>query len=375
MNGTSSRIPVRVGFIPLVDCAVLVAAHEQGFAADNGLELHLLKEVSWANIRDRINVGMLDVAHMLAGMPIAQSLGINHVPMPTIAPIALSTGGNAITVSRTLHQALHDSGCDLSTPLGAAQALRHVIAHRSEHGMAPLSFGHVFPFSCHHYQLRYWMAAVGIAPDRDVRLAVIPPPYMVKSLESSQIDGFCVGEPWNRQAVAQNVGTILMPVHEFWPNGPEKVLGLHQRWADENPDTLAALLRALGEAARWCDDPSNRAELATLLARPEYLDVREEHIIDALDGTVAFTQNGAPIRPEPAQALWLYAQMVRWQQTPLSAEGEHAARRTFRPDLLAQAVPSCPPPAANAPAHTLDGLSFDPADLAGYIQALDSSNA
>jgi len=369
MNITDSLTTVRAGFIPLVDCAVLVAAREKGFAAALGLDLQLFKEVSWANIRDRINVGQFDVAHMLAGMPIAQSLGVGHVKVPTIAPMALGVGGNAITVSHALYKQLSDTGLDLSTPLNAAQALRQVVDKRRGDNIEPLSFGQVFPFSCHNYQLRYWMAAAGIDPERDVRLVVIPPPYMVKSLDAGQVDGFCVGEPWNTQAAEQGVGVILTRTAAFWPFGPEKVLGLQQSWAEQHPGTLKALLQALDQAARWADDPARHIELAALLARPEYLDVAESVVLSALKGDLSFRANGA-MRADDEHALWLYAQMVRWGQTPLSRDAEQAVRQTYRPDLLKDALGDVPHNELGKDAQPFDGVPFSAGDVPGYIAAL-----
>ena len=369
MNTTDSLTPVRAGFIPLVDCAVLVAAREKGFAAALGLDLQLFKEVSWANIRDRINVGQFDVAHMLAGMPIAQSLGVGHIKVPTIAPMALGVGGNAITVSHALYKQLSDTGLDLSQPLGAAQALRQVVDQRRGDNLEPLSFGQVFPFSCHNYQLRYWMAAAGIDPERDVRLVVIPPPYMVKSLDAGQVDGFCVGEPWNTQAAEQGVGVILTRTAAFWPFGPEKVLGLQQSWAEQNPETLKILIQALDQAARWADDPENHIELAAILARPKYLDVAEKVVLTALQGDLNFHENGA-MRADGEHALWLYAQMVRWGQTPLSRDAEQAVRQTYRPDLLKDALGDVPSDELGKNAQPFDGVPFAAGDVPGYIATL-----
>jgi len=369
MNTTNSLIPVRAGFIPLVDCAVLVAAREKGFAAAHGLDLQLFKEVSWANIRDRINVGQFDVAHMLAGMPIAASLGVGHIKVPTIAPMALGVGGNAITVSHALYKQLSDTGADLSQPLGAAQALRQVVDRRRGENLEPLSFGQVFPFSCHNYQLRYWMAAAGIDPERDVRLVVIPPPYMVKSLDAGQVDGFCVGEPWNTQAAKQDVGVILTRTAAFWPFGPEKVLGLQQIWAEQHPDTLKVLIQALDQAARWADDPANHIELAALLAGPEYLDVAENVVLTALQGDLNFHTNGA-MRADDEHALWLYAQMVRWGQTPLSRDAEQVVNETYRPDLLVDALGDMPRSELGESTPHFDGVRFSAGDVPGYIASL-----
>jgi len=369
MSRLESLDVVRAGFIPLVDCAVLVVAREKGFAAEHGIDLQLFKEVSWANIRDRVNVGALDVAHMLAGMPIAQSLGINHIKIPMIAPMALGIGGNAITLSHALYKELENTGENLKAPLAAARALRLVVDQRRGKDLEPLSFGQVFPFSCHNYQLRYWMAAAGIDPDRDVRLVVIPPPFMVKSLEAGQIDGFCVGEPWNALAADQGVGVVLTQTAAFWPFGPEKVLGLQDAWAQANPGTLRALLQALDQAARWADEASNHSELAHILAQPEYLDVSDNVVLTALKGDLKFHGGGA-VRADCEHALWLYAQMVRWGQTPLSREAEQVVCRTYRPDLSATALGREMVDKRDENLPPLDGIDFDAADVPGYIAAL-----
>ena len=366
MTDTHNLTPVRAGFIPLVDCSILVAAKEKGFAADHGIDLQLKKETSWANIRDRMNIGLLDVAHLLAGMPIAQSLGISHISVPTIAPMILGVGGNAITVSRTLYKELSETNEDISTAKGAALALREVVERRRRENAAPLSFGQVFPFSCHNYQLRYWMASAGIHPDHDVRLVVIPPPYMVKSLAAGQVDGFCVGEPWNTQAADEGVGVILTRPADFWPQGPEKVLGMQERWAEDNSNLLEDLLRALDAAAAWCGDGSNRQELASILSKPEYLGVSQSVIEQALDGDLQF-YNGRAMRAEAEHALWLYAQMVRWGQTPLEKEAEDIVCKTYRPDLLSAALGAKSVAQIAENPEPLDGVPFRSDDVPGYI--------
>ena len=369
MTDPQNLTPVRAGFIPLVDCAILVAAKEKGFAAEHGIDLQLKKEVSWANIRDRMNIGLLDVAHMLAGMPIAQSLGVSHITVPTIAPMTLGVGGNAITVSHTLYKQLQETPEGLGTPRAAAQALRHVVERRRRENLEPLSFGQVFPFSCHNYQLRYWMASAGIDPDRDVRLVVIPPPYMVKSLAAGQVDGFCVGEPWNIQAADDGVGVILTRPTEFWPHGPEKVLGMQEDWAEAHPETLAKLLHALDAAANWIDDQNHHGELAKILAKPEYLGVGESVIEQALGGDLEFYHGGA-IRAEADHALWLYAQMVRWGQTPLAKEAEDIVCKTFRPDLLNAALGADSATEQADTPEPLDGIAFRSDDVPGYIASI-----
>jgi two-component system, oxyanion-binding sensor len=188
---------LRIGFIPLVDATVLLVAVDQGFAAAEGLSVELVREMSWSNVRDKLNIGLFDAAHLLSPVAIASSLGIGHVRVPLVVPFNLGINGNAITVSRRLFAMLSNAADgDLSDPKVSARALARVIGERKARGFEPLTFGMTFPFSNHNYQLRYWMAAGGVDPDEDVRLVVLPPPYMVESLASGHVDAFCVGAPW-----------------------------------------------------------------------------------------------------------------------------------------------------------------------------------
>src|SRR4051794_2874603 len=198
-----------IGFIPLVDAAALIVAVDKGFAAAEGLDVTLVREVSWSNVRDKLDIGLFDAAHLIAPMAIASSLGLGHIKMPIIAPIVLAVNGNAITVSPALHAALGAAASDIVDPMLSAQALARVVAQRKARREAPLTFGMPFPFSTHNYQLRFWMAAGGVDPDEDVRLVVLPPPYMVESLQNGHVDAFCVGAPWSSVAVDLGIGHIL----------------------------------------------------------------------------------------------------------------------------------------------------------------------
>ena len=409
-GGGPGQRSVRIGFIPLVDCAVLVAAAEKGFARAQDLDLKLMREVSWANIRDKVNVGHLDCAHMLAGMPIASSLGIGHIRVPMLAPMALGLGGNAIAVSTALWQAMAGEGAILTDgPASMGRALKGVVAHRARTGQEPLTFAMVFPFSSHNYELRYWLAAAGIHPDRDVRLVVIPPPLMVESLRAGQIHGFCAGSPWPGLAVEADLGCIVAAKAEIWQRSPEKVLGVPAAWAAENRETLFALIRALNRAALWADDPANHAELAELLAGPQYVDVDAGLIRRALSGRLrggpgpalrevddffVFHGNCANF-PWQSHALWFYSQMVRWGQVAASPAAEATAKAVYRPDLYRQALApdGVPMPAADAkvegsldrstpvssptgrlflgPDRFFDGRIFDPDDIAGYLAGFE----
>ncbi len=374
-----------VGFIPLLDCASLIVAAERGFAAEEGLDLRLVRETSWANIRDRVIVGHFDAAHMLAPMAIASTLGIGHIKMPFIAPFSLGLGGNAITVSVSLWEEMTRQGAvgGSFTPAQGV-ALKRVITAHERAGREPLKFGMVYPFSCHNYELRYWLAAAGIDPDRDVRLAVIPPPFLADALRTGQIDGFCVGEPWNSVAVDAGVGAIVTPTTALWPLSPEKVLGCRTDWAERYPEQLAALLRALYRAAAWTEVPENRAEVAKLLAEPRYVGASAGLLHRALSGRLALQPGGEPAEvtdffvpashhatfPWASHALWVYTQMVRWGQVEASADNEASARRTYRPDLYRAALGRIDP---DTPSSDLkierffDGRSFDPDESSSWL--------
>lgn len=348
-----SRHRLRIGFIPLIDAASLLIAADKGFAAEQGLEIDLVREVSWSNVRDKLNLGLFDAAHLLAPVAIASSLGIGHFKLPLIAPFTLNLNGNAITLSPALHREIMTAlEGDAADPLATAQALARVVQARKRAGAEPVTLGMTFPYSTHNYQLRFWMAAGGVDPDQDVRLVVLPPPYMVDSLASGQVDGFCVGAPWNAVAVARRIGNILHFGPDILPRAVEKILAVRQHWAGENADVLAALIRALRKAALFVEDVAHHAEVAGILARPDRVHTDADIIRAVLAGRLTMAAGGPERtsseymlfardhadRPDAEQAAWIYAQMVRWGQTEDSAAGLEAARAVFSPDLYDRAI-------------------------------------
>jgi two-component system, oxyanion-binding sensor len=376
---------LRIGFIPLCDATALIVAVDKGFAAAEGLEIELVREVSWSNIRDKLNIGLFDAAHLIAPVAIASSLGIGHVKVPIVAPFGLGVNGNAITVSPALYGAIAAAAHgNILDPMVSARALARVVAGRKAKGEEPLTFGMTFPFSTHNYHLRFWMAAGGVDPDEDVRLVVLPPPYMVESLANRHVDGFCVGAPWNSVAVDLGIGFILHFVSEILARAAEKVLGVRSRWAQEHPDLLVRLVRAHSRAAAFVEDVANRDEVTAMLAAPNRIGVESEVIRRTLDGRMKVAPDGAVRvddryiligrknagRPEPLQAAWLYAQMVRWGQAPLSAELLATAKAVFRPDLYDAAVGTFTPDMAGEPADGIGafaGPAFDPDDTAAHL--------
>jgi NitT/TauT family transport system ATP-binding protein len=399
---------VTAGFLPLLDSAVLVAAREKGFAAAEGIELVLVRENSWASIRDRLAVGHFDVAHLLAPMPIAYNLGLAPLATRTIVPMALGLGGNAVTVSHALWQAMQAHGASPTfDPASTGTALRMVIRDRSDRGADRLRFAVVHPHSGHNYELRYWFAACGIDPDAEVDIVVVPPPLMSDALAAGRLDGYCVGEPWNTAAVMKRTGRIVTTKAAIWRSSPEKALGVAASWADANPAVLSALLRALYHAAQWCGADVNTEELANLLAAPDLVGCPADWLLPALSGRIAtgdgsvvpvadffVTHAKAATFPWKSHALWFYSQMVRWGQVPLSETNEAIARDTYRPDLYRAALKELGValPGANAkvegaltaempvgsagaslvlgPDGFFDGRVFDPDRIAAYLASL-----
>jgi NitT/TauT family transport system ATP-binding protein len=394
---SSKQTRLRIGFIPLADAAALVVAADRGFAAAEGLEIELVREVSWSNVRDKLNIGLFDAAHLIAPIAVASNLGIGHVKVPLIAPFGLGINGNAITVTPALHAEMAAAAeGSMLDPMVSARALKRVVDARNAKAKPPLMFGMTFPFSTHNYHIRFWMAAGGVDPDEDVQLVVLPPPYMVDSLANGHVDGFCVGAPWNSVAVDLGVGVILHFVSEILSRAMEKLLAVRARWAEDNPDVLLRLVRAHRKAAAFIEDVANREEVASILGAPSRIDVAgilavpnradvaSEVIGRTLSGRLKVSPDGtvrtderyllvgreAAGSPDPVQAAWLYAQMVRWGQAPLSPALLAAAKGVVRPDIYDAAMPG---KADKFPARPADGIgaftgpAFDSEDIAGYV--------
>lgn len=407
---TPEKSRLRLGFMPLTDCAPLVVALEQGFFASYGLDVELHRETSWANIRDKVAVGEFDAAHMLAGTPLAIELGVSPVKERMQTSFSLDLNGNAITVSDTLFQHLLAIDPDLlrTRPVTAA-ALKQLIDTRRNERKVRVRLGMVSRFSRHNYELRYWLAAAGIDPDRDVELLVIPPQHMPEHLQAGLIDGFCVGEPWNTIAVHAGAGRTLISSYEIWNNGPEKIFGVTRAWAAQYPRTHRLLLRALLDAARWLDAPANRVAAAQLLAHPRYLNVSPALSQLPLGGHYLSAGNGRSVAvpdfnvfyryaanfPWRSHAMWLISQMYRWGQVEESVDIRAVAEAVYRPRPFreAAALAGVPYPLvdyksegthaepwtlahASAPItlgadRFFDGNRFDPGDITAYLQAFD----
>ena len=392
-----------IGFLPLVDACLPILALEHGFAEDEGLSLRLVKDMSWATVLDRLLYGHSDAAHLVAPLAIATTLGRGRPAQPLAVPFVLGLNGNAITFRTDIARRIAPAGI-LGDPNAVGAALAEVAKERKQAGK-PLVFGVVHRYSSHNYMLRYWLAACGIRPDVDVEITTVPPPFCADALAQSEVDGICVGEPWNSVAVEQGVGEIVLATAQIWRRGVEKVLALREPVLDEKREAVERLIRALCRAGRHFVDPANLARNAEVLARPEYLDGSAELIQRAISDRLLLAKGGSLVDypdfmfqyreaanfPWVSQAEWLYTQMVRWDRIAYRPEDAAKAARVFRPDVYRSALKGTgePLPGASSKvegslgqrtsvgtqqgAMTLesnrffDGQVFDPADVEGYL--------
>ncbi|WP_190237614.1 CmpA/NrtA family ABC transporter substrate-binding protein [Rhizobium sp. R634] len=390
VNNEGAKV-LRAGFIPLVDASVLIAAAEFGFARKEGLTLDLVKDVSWANVRDRLAFRQFDIAHMLSPMPVASMLGLGSNPSPTITPFSLGRGGNAITLSMRLFERMRDGAGlpETASALDSAHALAKVLAEMKARGEPPPTFGVTYPFSSHNYEFRYWLAAGGIDPDKDVKLVVVPPPLTSDALAAGAIEGFCVGAPWNMIASERGIGRIVAAKQDIWPSAPEKVIGMRPDWAESRPETVSRLIVALDAAARWCDRRENHDALAAALADPRYIAAPVDIIRRVLAGEFSLDasgnrrviadyfqfHSGFANYPRPSQALWIYSQMIRWGQAEASLSTARAAASAYRPDLYRAALGDNHAPedadirieGSDKGDRFMDGHVFDPTRLPDYV--------
>lgn len=282
-----------IGFMPLTDCAPVVIAKELGFFNKWGLNVTLNKQNSWAALRDKLHIGALDAAQMLAPMPLASTLGVGGVKANVITPFVLSRNGNAITLSNSLYQDLlakHDLSL-LSLPLSSSMLKKTIDERKAQ--KSKLRFATVFPHSCHYYQLLTWFERSDISID-DIEIVIIPPSNMVPALNAGDIDGFCVGGPWNAKAVREGVGLTCATSSDIWPDSPEKVLGLLADWQIKHPETTMALVAALQEACCWLENIPNRFEAARILSSTQYLDTHIDVIAPSLLGSCLVYHDKAP---------------------------------------------------------------------------------
>ncbi|MGR5178338.1 CmpA/NrtA family ABC transporter substrate-binding protein [Vibrio mediterranei] len=363
---------LKFGFIKLTDMAPLAVAYEKGFFEDEGLYVTLEAQANWKVLLDRVIDGELDGAHMLAGQPLGATIGIG-TKAEVITAFSMDLNGNAITVSNNTWDAMkpHLEMQADGKPVHPikADALKPVVEGYLDEGK-PFNMGMVFPVSTHNYELRYWLAAGGIHPgyyapksgdnsgqvDADVLLSVTPPPQMPATMEAGTIEGYCVGEPWNQQAVFKGIGVPVVTDYEIWKNNPEKVFGVSKSWAEQYPNTHIRVVKALIRAAHWLDENNNanRDEAVKILAKSAYVGADAEVIANSMTGTfeyekgdkrdvpdfnVFFRHNAT--YPYYSDAIWYLTQMRRWGQIADSQDDEwymNIAKEVYRPDIYQQAA-------------------------------------
>jgi nitrate/nitrite transport system substrate-binding protein len=361
---------LKLGFIKLTDMVPLAIAYEKGYFEDEGLFVTLEPQANWKVLLDRVIDGQLDGAHMLAGQPIAATIGFG-TKADVITAFSMDLNGNATTVSNEVWALMRghipsDSEGKPAHPITAA-ALKPVVDRFKAQGK-PFKMAMVFPVSTHNYELRYWLAAGGLHPgfyspsdvsgqiDADVQISVTPPPQMPATLEAGTIHGYSVGEPWNQQAIFRNVGVPVVTDYEIWKNNPEKVFGVTKTWADQNPNTHLALVKALIRAAMWldADDGANRKEAAEIISRPQYVGADFEVIANSMTGTFEYAKGDVRRLPDfnvffryyatypyYSDAIWYLTQMRRWGQIaePKPDDWYHeTAKQVYRPDVYLQAA-------------------------------------
>jgi nitrate/nitrite transport system substrate-binding protein len=365
---------LKFGFIKLTDCAPIVIAKEKGFFENEGLQVEVIAQPNWKTLLDNVISGELDGAHMLSGQPIAATIGFGtkaHI----VTAFTMDLNGNGITVSNDIwtKMQVNDPALDSPTPPHPikADSLKPVVQELLDDGQK-LQMGMVFPTSTHNYELRYWLAAAGIHPgmytktdiggrtDAQVELSVTPPPMMPKTLEAGNIQGYCVGEPWNQAAVAMGIGVPVTTNYDIWKNNPEKVFGVSKEWADENPQTFIAVTKALILAGQWLDDTDsdgnflNREEAARILSRPDYVGADYDIIKNSMTGFFLFQKTDKRAMPEfnvffknhctypwYSDGVWFLTQMRRWGQiseTKPKSWYLETAKEVYKPDVYLKAA-------------------------------------
>jgi nitrate/nitrite transport system substrate-binding protein len=366
---------VRIGIIALTDCSSIVMAHELGLFKKYGIESTISKEASWAVIRDRLILGENQATHLLLGMPYASTMGLLGSPVkPMIIPFYLNRNGQAITLTKDL----------LAKGVRTPQALKP-LAEEAKRAGRPMTFAMTFPPGTHAMWTRYWLGAGGINPDKDVTLITIPPPQMVANMKVGKMDGFCVGEPWNARAIADGIGFTAITTQQIWRDHPEKVLGLTEEFAEKNPRTVKALLRALLEASQYIDNLENRPHVAEVVARPQYINTQKEIILGRLLGQYDYG-DGRPLEQDPlymtffdrdtnfpwkSHGVWWLSQFRRWGMAKEAVDYSGLVNRVHRPDIFREVAKEMrvEAPTADMKKETLfDGVEFDPAQPEQYVR-------
>ena len=365
---------LKLGIIALTDCSSIVIAHEKGLLQKYGIRSTVSKGASWAAIRDALSNEDIQATHMLTGMPIASTMGLLGAPKKRmVIPWMLNRNGQAITLKAELKGKVQADPRALKPFVDAAKAAGQ-----------PMTFAMTFPPGTHAMWMRYWLGAGGIHPDRDVALITIPPPQMVANMKIGKMDGFCVGEPWNARAIADGIGFTATTTQDLWKDHPEKVCAFTAEFAEKNPKTVKAVLKALHEASVWLDKLENRPEQAEIVSRPTYINCPKEILLGRLQGHYDFgdgRQKEDPnymtfsVRncnyPQPKYAVWWLSQFRRWGMVEGPADYKTVAAQVMRADLYEEAMKEIGfkhgGPDAR-PEKLFDGVVFDPARAEDYAK-------
>jgi len=366
---------MRFGMIALTDCSPIVIAHEKGLFKKYGIESTVAKGANWAAIRDSLSSGDLQATHMLIGMPIASTMGLAGSPKkPMIIPWLMNRNGQAISLKAEWKGKVSNDPKALKPLAAAAQKLGE-----------PLTFAMTFPPGTHAVWMRYYLAAGGINPDKDISLIVVPPAQMVANMKIGKMDGFCVGEPWNARAIADGIGFTSVTTQDIWKDHPEKVCAFSAEFADKNPKTVKAVLKALHEASVWLDDLNNRPEQCEIVSRATYINCDAKTILGRLQGHydygdgrkkeedhyMIFSSRNCNY-PQPKYCKWFLTQFRRWGLVKSAPDYEGIAKQVMRADIYEDAMKEIgyAHGGMNNDKETLfDGVTYDPTgDLEAYAK-------
>jgi len=360
------RHRIKAGFSPTVDCAVLIAAAEKGFAADEGVELELIRKQSARAVLAALGGDEVQIAHLPAAVPVGSAVGLDDLPADIVGVFTLSLGGSATTVSHGFFDELYREGMKLPDPAAFGRAMARVCSARRAAGEKPPVFAIEDIVSTPFYALRYLLGSCGVLLGRDMEIVEALPKAMPALLESGKVDALCTAEPAGSAVVLGGGGRIVTTGALIWHNAPEKILAVKRPWAEENATVLEGLLRSLYRAGEWCANSANIEELTGILAAPHYIDENGEFLLPALTGYISTSQRDmqrfqeffvtsakAANFPWQSQALWFFSQMLRWGEVPpdrrFDAAVVEAARNAYRPDIFRKAMKPLfvPVPGAN----------------------------
>ncbi|ATC62553.1 nitrate ABC transporter substrate-binding protein [Nibricoccus aquaticus] len=379
--GSVSEAPetpdINFGMIALTDCSPIVIAHEKGLFKKYGINSKVTKGANWAAIRDNLSTGSIQATHMLIGMPLASTMGLQGSPKkPMVIPWLLNRNGQAISLK-----------AEWKGKVGADPKAIKPFADQAKKLGEPLTFAMTFPPGTHAMWMRYYLGQGGIHPDKDVSLITVPPAQMVANMKIGKMDGFCVGEPWNARAIADNIGFTSVTTQDMWKDHPEKVCAFTEEFAEKNPKTVKAILKALHEASVWLDDMANRPEQCEIVSRATYINCDKKIILGRLLGELDYgdgrkVTDASPMHfsknncnyPQPKFAKWFLSQYRRWGMVAGAPDYEGVAKKVMRPDIYEEAMKEIGVTHGgldNSAFSLFDGKSFDPSNPEAYATSFE----